>query len=117
MSSKFTGGKHAIGNCDVCGFQFKLKDLRDLFVRTKDSHVKACKECWSPDHPQNMQGLYPVNDPQAVRNPRPDTNLEEQRDYQWGWNPVGLPNPLQLEGLQDNLEGKSQVGDVIIEIT
>ena len=47
MSSKFTGGKHALGNCDVCGFQFKLKDLRDLFIRTKDSHVKACKECWN----------------------------------------------------------------------
>ena len=40
-----------IGNCDVCGFQFKLKDLRDLFIRTKDSHVKACKECWNTDHP------------------------------------------------------------------
>jgi hypothetical protein len=64
-----------------------------------------------------MQGLYPVNDPQAVRNPRPDTNLEEQRDYQWGFNPVGLPNPLQLEGLEDKLEAQSQVGNVTITIT
>ena len=117
MSSKFTGGKHALGNCDVCGFQFKLNKLRDLFIRTKDSHVKACEECWNSDHPQNMQGMYPVNDPQAVRNPRPDTNLEEQRDYQWGWNPVGLHNPLELEGLVDNLEGESQVGNVTITIT
>ena len=117
MSSKFTSGKHAIGNCDVCGFQYKLNDLRDLFVRTKDSYVKACNECWNPDQPQNMQGMYPVNDPQAVRNPRPDINLKEQRDIQWGWEPVGLNNPLQLAGLPDNLEAESQVGDVIIEIT
>tara|TARA_B110000908_G_C10203433_1_gene426474 strand:- start:261 stop:614 length:354 start_codon:yes stop_codon:yes gene_type:complete len=117
MSSKFTSGKHAIGNCDVCGFQYKLNDLRDLFIRTKDSYVKACNECWNPDQPQNMQGMYPVNDPQAVRNPRPDINLKEQRDIQWGWEPVGLNNPLQLAGLPDNLEAESQVGDVIIEIT
>jgi hypothetical protein len=64
-----------------------------------------------------MQGMYPVNDPQAVRNPRPDTNLEEQRDYQWGWHPVGLNNPLELEGLENKLEGKSQVGNVTITIT
>jgi hypothetical protein len=117
MSSKFTSGKHAIGNCDVCGFQYKLNDLRDLFIRTKDSYVKACNECWNPDQPQNLQGMYPVNDPQAVRNPRPDINLKEQRDIQWGWEPVGLNNPLQLAGLPDNLEAESQVGDVIIEIT
>ena len=117
MSSKFTGGKHALGNCDVCGFQFKLNKLRDLFIRTKDSHVKACEECWNSDHPQNMQGMYPVDDPQAVRDPRPDKNLEEQRNYQYGFDPVGLNNPLQLEGLVDNLESNGQIGSVTITTT
>ena len=78
MSSKFTGGKHALGNCDVCGFQFKLNKLRDLFVRTKDSHVKACPECWNPDQPQLSLGSFPVDDPQAIRNPRPDYNQYAQ---------------------------------------
>jgi hypothetical protein len=34
--------------------------------------------------------MYPVNDPQAVRNPRPDTmTFDGSRVIQWGWNPVG----------------------------
>jgi hypothetical protein len=45
--------------------------------------------------------MYPVDDPQAVRNPRPDrsyvtsglssdgTLSEGSRIFQWGWNPVG----------------------------
>jgi hypothetical protein len=45
--------------------------------------------------------MYPVDDPQAVRNPRRDTTYVEagvnaqgfttggSRDIQWGWAPVG----------------------------
>jgi hypothetical protein len=48
-----------------------------------------------------MLGTFPVDDPQALRNPRRDTtyvtsgvnaagNLSGgSRDIQWGWNPVG----------------------------
>ena len=48
-----------------------------------------------------MLGMYPVDDPQAVRNPRPDRSYvasgvltngyqgEGSRNIQWGWNPVG----------------------------
>jgi len=64
-----------------------------------------------------MQGMYPVDDPQAVRDPRPDTNLEVSRDIQWGWNPVGLNNPLRLEGLEDDLETSGRVGTVTITTT
>ena len=74
MGRRYTSGKHAIADCDRCGFQYKLKELKSLYVRTTDTHIKVCKNCWEPDHPQNMQGMYPVDDPQAVRDPRPDTN-------------------------------------------
>lgn len=76
-----------------------------------------CRTCWEPDQPQLSLGLYPVNDPQAVRDPRPDksywqsglTGLQTQynsgmlgtgelqdgfpaggsRIIQWGWSPIG----------------------------
>ena len=122
MGRRYTSGKHAIADCDRCGFQYKLKELKSLYVRTTDTHIKVCKNCWEPDHPQNMQGMYPVDDPQAVRDPRPDLSFGESgtyssRDIQWGWDPVGLNNPLKLEGLEDNLEGQGQVGTVTVSTT
>jgi hypothetical protein len=117
MANKFTSGKNAIADCDRCGFQFKLKELKKLTIRTNNTEIKVCKECWEPDHPQNMQGMYPVEDPQAVRDPRPDLNLTQQRDYQYGWNPVGLNNGLAIPDIEDDLEGTGQVGTVTITIT
>ena len=72
MGVRFASNKRALGICDVCGFQCKLKELRNLIVKGRDTNVKACQECWDPDHPQVHLGEYPVNDPQALRNPRPD---------------------------------------------
>ena len=39
----------------------------------------VCEECLDPDQPQNHLGRNPVNDPQALRNPRPDKSLMESR--------------------------------------
>ena len=117
MGKKYASAKYSIAECDRCGFQFKLKELKDLFIKTIQTNIKVCKECWEPDHPQNMQGMYPVDDPQAVKNPRPDRNLTEQRDYQYGWNPVGLNNYLGLEGLENDLESTGQVGSVTVTTT
>jgi hypothetical protein len=122
MSNKYTTNKNAIADCDVCGFQFKLKKLKSLFVRKTKTNILACPECWNPDQPQNMQGMYPVEDPQAVRDPRPDQSFGEagpysSRDIQWGWNPVGFSNPLDLPGIPDNLEGDGEVGTVTVTTT
>ena len=113
MPSKFASGKYAIAECDRCGQRYKLKELRKLTIKTKQVSIKVCKECWEPDQPQLQLGMYPVNDPQAVREPRPDVsylvsgqsglqiNLSGEgpdgfgyaelgsRVIQWGWNPVG----------------------------
>ena len=117
MSNRFTVGKKAIAVCDRCGFQVKLKELKNLYIRTTDTNIKVCKECWEPDQPQNMQGMYPVEDPQALRDPRPDTNLVASRNYQYGWDPVGLNNSLQLTGLEDNLEATGAIGTVTVTTT
>ena len=72
MPSKFASGKWAIAECDRCGFRYKLKELKQLVIKTKNVNLLVCPECWEPDQPQLQLGLYPVNDPQAIRNPRPD---------------------------------------------
>ena len=101
MTERCASSKNALGLCDVCGFQYKLKELQPLFVKGRNTHMHACEECWSPDHPQLKLGEFPVNDPQAIRNPRPDQSLSadssdtSSRAVDWGWNPVGTgPNTL-----------------------
>lgn len=101
MANRFASGKNSIAICDRCGFQFKLTELRKEIVKTKTYNTLVCSSCWDPDQPQLQLGMYPVDDPQAVRNPRRDTtyvtagvnaagNLTGgSRDIQWGWNPVG----------------------------
>lgn len=128
MPTKFASGKKAIAECDVCGQRYKLKQLKKIIIKTKITNILACPECWSPDHPQLKLGMYPVNDPQALRNPRPDTSYDQSgldtsgnpsqgsRDIQWGWNPVGLNNPLGLSGLVNMLEAQSTLGVVTVEI-
>jgi hypothetical protein len=114
MPSNFASGKHSIAECDRCGQRFKLSQLRKLTIKTRMVSIKVCNECWEPDQPQLQLGMYPVNDPQAVREPRPDisyyasgtSGLQTQngsnntvdesgypeggsRVFEWGWYPVG----------------------------
>jgi hypothetical protein len=114
MPTNFASGKHSIAECDRCGQRFKLSQLRKLTIKTRMVSIKVCDECWEPDQPQLQLGMYPVNDPQAVREPRPDisyyasgtSGLQIQngdnntvdeggypeggsRVFEWGWYPVG----------------------------
>ena len=72
MSQRFASGQQALAICDICGFQYRLRELRNLVQRGNVTEIKACPECWNPDQPQNRLGEFPVDDPQAIRNPRPD---------------------------------------------
>lgn len=101
MGNRFASGKKAIAMCDRCGQQFKLKNLRTEIVKQRKHELLVCSSCFDPDHPQLMLGAVPVDDPQALRNPRRDAtyvtsglnadgNLSGgSRDIQWGYNPVG----------------------------
>ena len=71
MAIRFASSQKAIAECDVCGWRYKLRELRNLIVRGSDTNIKACPECWEADHPQNELGKYPVHDPQAIQTPRP----------------------------------------------
>ena len=76
--SRFASGKKSLAICDICGFQYKLRELRDLIIKGRNSNLMACPECWNPDQPQLSLGSFPVDDPQAIRNPRPDYNQYAQ---------------------------------------
>ena len=128
MPNRFASGKHSIAECDRCSFRYKLKQLKQLVIKTKNVNLLVCPTCWEPDQPQLQLGMYPVDDPQALRNPRRDNSYlqsglgnnglpgEGSRIIQWGWNPVGLYNPLGLSGLPNTLIGNGVVGTVTVQI-
>jgi hypothetical protein len=72
MGYRYASGRNSLAICDVCGFQYKLPELRTVIRKGKDTNIKACPECWDPDHPQLKLGETPIYDPQAIRDPRPD---------------------------------------------
>ena len=130
MSNRFANGARAFGFCDVCGFRFDLKRLKNLTVKTKRTTIKACPQCWVPDQPQLLLGSFPVNDPQALRDPRPDTNTWYQsgvladgsigtgsRVIEWGWNPVGGSSSFDAVLTPNALVGIGQTGTVTVGST
>jgi hypothetical protein len=142
MPSRFSSGKFAIAECDRCAFRYKLSELKNLVIKTKNVSIKVCPECWEPDQPQLQLGLYPVNDPQAVREPRPDVSYTVSgnsglqisnstgpapnangypeggsRIIQWGWNPVGGSSANDAGLTPNNLVLVVQVGTVTVATT
>jgi len=142
MSTKYASGKFSIAECDICGQRYKLKELRKLTIKTKQVSIKACPECWNPDQPQLQLGMYPVYDPQAVREPRPDLSYYQSgtsglqialtsttdpdsvgypeggsRIFQWGWNPVGGASGSDAGLTPNNLVLQVQLGTVTVVTT
>lgn len=80
MPGAFASGKHALAECDVCGRSVKYTSLKALVVNSTQTNTLACEACWNPDHPQYQVNKLDMTDPQALLNPRPVGNLEEQRE-------------------------------------
>lgn len=139
---KYASGKYSIAECDRCGQRYKLKELRKLTIKTKQVSIKVCSECWEADHPQLQLGMYPVYDPQAVMEPRPDNSYyqsgntglqvssttaptedgvgypaEGSRVFQWGWNPVGGASGVSAGLTPNNLVLTVQIGTVTVVTT
>lgn len=142
MPNKFASGKFAIAQCDRCDGRYKLTELRTQVLKTKPWRIKVCRACYEYDQPQLQLGMYPVNDPQAVRDPRPDvsyymsgtTGLQDNftngvvedgfgypsggsRVIQWGWAPVGGARGNDTGLTPNNLICVGQVGTVTISTT
>jgi len=145
MGNRFASGKNAISECDRCGFRYKLKELKKLTIKTKQVSIKVCPTCWEPDQPQLQLGMYPVDDPQALREPRPDNSYyqsgygglqlvnsppaestdedafgtvgEGSRVIQWGWAPIGGARADDAGLTPNDLIGQGQVGNLTVTIT
>ena len=142
MGNRFASGKWAIAQCDRCDQRFKLKVLKREIIKTKNYELLVCPECWDPDQPQLQLGMYPVDDPQGLRNPRPDrsyvtsgttglqilngnsTSVDAQgfqsegsRNIQWGWNPVGGSSFFDDPLTPNNLALTVEIGTVTVTTT
>ena len=142
MGNRFASGKNSIAECDRCGFRFKLTALRKEVVKTKVYDLKVCPQCWDPDQPQLQLGMYPVDDPQGIRDPRPDLSYKVSgrtglqialtnssaadaqgilsggsRIFQWGWTPVGGSEFFDAALTPNNLVLGVQLGTVTVVTT
>jgi len=142
MGNRFASGKNSIAECDRCGFRFKLTTLRKEVVKTKVYDLKVCPQCWDPDQPQLQLGMYPVDDPQGIRDPRPDISYKVSgrtglqivltnssaadaqgilsggsRIFQWGWTPVGGSEFFDAALTPNNLVLGVQLGTVTVSVT
>lgn len=79
-NKSFASGKYAFGFCDRCGFRSKLSIMKNLTINEKLTNLKVCPSCYEPDHPQYRIGKVDMTDPQALRDPRPDTALAASRE-------------------------------------
>lgn len=86
MNVKFARGDRAYAFCDRCYGRYDLKVLTWQVVNQKPTGLKVCEECNDVDHPQYQLGKFPINDPMALREPRPDINPGRSL---FGWNPAG----------------------------
>ncbi len=129
MGNRFANGIKAIAECDRCGQQYKLKQLKTEIIKQRKYQILVCPECWDPDQPQLMLGTFPVDDPQALRNPRRDTTYVQagvntngyitggSRDIQWGWNPVGGSRFFDADLTPNYLAVNALIGTVTVTTT
>jgi hypothetical protein len=128
MGNRFASGKNSIAMCDRCGQRYKLTELKKEVKKQRVFDLLVCPTCWDPDHPQLMLGTFPVDDPQAVRNPRTDTtyvtsgpmtdgyNSGGSRDIQWGWNPVGGASQFDVALTPNYLVSMAELGTVTVNL-
>lgn len=82
----------ALGICDRCGRTCSYKDLKYQIFDQRNQQIKVCPDCLDQDQPQLQVGRVPINDPQGLYQPRPDTGIggNEISNSRWlfSWAPV-----------------------------
>lgn len=86
-SNIFARGDRAYGFCDRCDQRFPVGELQWQWVNRQRSGLKVCEECLDIDHEQLRTNELPSHDAIALRDPRPDKNLDDSRGL-WGWSPA-----------------------------
>ena len=88
IEMSYARARKALGECDRCGFTYKLNELR---YEIEDSHrngLRVCRECFDEDQPQLKIGEVNTSDPQSLFDPRTDKGETESTTY-FAWNPIG----------------------------
>lgn len=88
MSQLYARGSKAFGFCDRCDWRYPLSDLRDQVFDKRPTGLLVCPSCMDKDSPQLQLGEIIINDPQSLRNPRPDHG-EIASTSLFGWRPIG----------------------------
>ena len=104
--SKYAVGKWAYGISDRSGFRYRLHDMRKEW-----NGLLVGKDEWEPKQPQ-LEPLRVRPDAQALKNPRPEQNVAENKNIQWGWNPVGMKYDYGLT--PNDLVATASVGKVTV---
>ena len=108
----YASGKYAFGYCDRTGFRYPKKDLVPQIVNQRPTGLLVGKDVVDPDQPQLQLGRVRVDDPQALRNPRPDQSLEQSRRF-FAFNPVG-GGVTALVSRTVGLDIEGQIGNVTV---
>jgi len=108
----YASGKYAFGYCDRTGFRYPKKDLVPQIVNQRPTGLLVGKDVVDPDQPQLQLGRVRVDDPQALRNPRPDQSLEQSRKF-FAFNPVG-GGVTALGSRTVGLDIEGQIGNVTV---
>lgn len=99
--SVYTKAKKAFGFCDKTGFRYPLSQLVTEIRNGIPTGFKVGFDVVDPDQPQNFLGRIRINDPQALRDPRPERKIEpftfkypalDQETLE----PFGPPDPLHV---------------------
>ena len=105
--SKYAIGRKAYGISDRSGFRYPLNRMRKEWTGL----IVGVDE-WEPKHPQ-LEPLRDTSDAQALKDARPETELDAQRGTQYGFNPVGFK---EISGVtpDNDLVATGAVGTVTI---
>ena len=116
----YAKAKYAFGFCDKTGFRYPLKDLVPEYNNGVKTGFLVGRDVADPDQPQNFLGRLKINDPQSLRDPRPDRALLESRAL-YGFDPVGSQGTIMTASVgrvtititeTDNVDGVSATGSV-----
>ena len=83
----YAAAKKALGDCDRCGFTYKLNNLKYEIQDSIRNGLRVCTQCFDKDHPQYKLGELNITDNQALFNPRVDRGRKESTTY-FGFDPV-----------------------------
>tara|TARA_R110000851_G_scaffold105886_1_gene224577 strand:+ start:244 stop:570 length:327 start_codon:yes stop_codon:yes gene_type:complete len=107
--AKFATGKNAYAISDRSGFRYKYTDMRKEW-----NGLLVGKDEYEPKQPQ-LGPFTKVLDVQALKNARPPQEVEQERNVNWGWNPVGQRYNFDLT--PNTLIATGSVGTVTVETT